>query len=107
LNVFNFGVKNLQTEQTSIILCAQNFAKKGSNEVASILDWYVRTKIGPEVRHIIFFADNSPGQNKNRFVLSIMQNFCNTICETVTVHFPTPGHSFLPIDRDFAVLEKK
>jgi len=107
LNVYNFGVKNMQTGEATMFFYPQNYAKKSSNEVASILQWYINQKIQPGVRHVIIFADNSAGQNKNRFVLTLLHSLCYTHCETVTVYFPVPGHSFLPIDRDFAILEKK
>jgi len=107
LNVFNFGVKNLQSGATTMFFYPQNFAKKGSNEVSSMLFWYIQAKRTANTRHLVVFADNSAGQNKNRFVFCLFQHLCNTVFETVTIHFPTPGHSFLPIDREFAILEKK
>jgi len=107
MNVFNFGVKNLQSGATTMLFDPQNFAKKGSNEVAFMLFWYIRKIRTANTRHLIVFADNLAGQNKNWFVLGLFQFLCNNIFETVMIHFPTPGHLFLPIDREFAILEQK
>ena len=63
--------------------------------------------MSPQVRHLIIFSDNAAGQNKNRVVFALLQELANSKCDVVTINFPIPGHSFLPINRDFAILEKK
>jgi len=107
LSLSNFGIKNLKTGRTMMYFYPQNFANKGSNEVNSFLESYIRLNVTPAVKHVVIFLDNSAAQNKNRFFFSLCQHLSNTACESITVHFPMPGHSFMPIDRDFAVLEKK
>jgi len=74
--------------------------------VNTFLSSYLQQHLRPNIKHIVIFMDNSAGQNKNRYFFSLCQNLVNTSCDSVKVYFPIPGHSFMPIARDFAVLEK-
>jgi len=51
----------------------------------------------PENVHYLNLFLNNAATNKNRFVFAIA---------SYTFTFPTPGHSFMPIDRSFALIEK-
>ena len=47
----------------------QTVAQRGSNEIGSCINMHLKENImKSEVRHVAYFSDNCPGQNKNRFV---------------------------------------
>lgn len=53
------------------------------------------------------FTDNCQGQNQNITMLRYWQTLVtNKIFEIVHHYFPKRGHSFLPCDRHFGVIEK-
>ena len=86
---------------------SENFARKGPDEVISCLDHYIRTEQRPTDKKLVIFCDNCYSQNKNKFLVGILDGLCSKgVFETVTVFYPIPGHSFMPIDRDFAKIEQ-
>lgn len=86
----------------------ETIAKKGSNDVLSFIHYYIEKFVSPNVKILYLFSDNCASQNKNntlvRFLvtLSHMGRF-----DSIFHRFPEPGHSFLPCDRYFGVIEKK
>ena len=52
-------------------------AKRGSNEVAAYLSKYIEKKAVSGCKTINMFADNCPGQNRNKFV-AFMLAFMNS-----------------------------
>lgn len=82
-------------------------ARRGCCEVISCLHEYIKAKVGPGIKHLDLFSDRCRGQNLNhamiRFLFTLVYkgNF-----ETITYHIPVRGHSFLPCDREFGVIEK-
>lgn len=106
--LYCFGVHNLKTERTKLYLYHEGKAKKGANEVCSILKKYIDSCVGDHVRKLYLFSDGCPGQNKNNTLV----RFCLALVDTgrfdkVVHHFPIRGHSFLPNDRSFGTIKKK
>jgi len=65
-----------------------------------------KPNVPQEVEHFHIFSDNAVGTNKNRFIFTICQFLYLTRFESM-FEFPVPGHSFMCIDRSFALIEKK
>jgi len=107
LNVYNLGFQNLQTDDSVMCMYPQNFAHKAANEVCSLFLWYVRNHVPQNIQHLHIFSDNAVGTNKNRFIFTICQYLCLTRFVSIKFDFPVPGHSFMCIDRSFALIEKK
>jgi len=107
LNFYNFGIQNIRTNHVAMIMYAQHFAKKGANETATFLQYYLREQAPPTARNVKIFMDNSVGTNKNRFVIAMLQQLALTRFESIELVFPVVGHSYMPIDRSFAIAEKK
>ncbi|CAG7727625.1 unnamed protein product, partial [Allacma fusca] len=103
--IFNFGIKNIKTGETTMFLYSETFAKKGANEVISCLLWYVDNVVPPNVTTLSVFCDNPAGQNKNRFLFAALQHLANSRFERLYVKYPIPGHSRMPIDADFGLIE--
>lgn len=104
----NFGVHDLKTNKATMFLYAEHYAGKGANEVISMLDWYFSNKISKDVEQLHLFADNCPAQNKNRFLWAYLQSLIDMgQFKIITISYPIPGHSRMPIDQDFSKIEKK
>lgn len=82
--------------------------KKGANETVSFLKHYVDSVINPSVKTLYIFTDNCVGQNKNMVVVQMLSALVATGRFNIIYHrFPERGHSFLPCDRKFALIEKE
>ena len=82
-------------------------AKRGVNEVVSCLSLYIRNSIPETVRTLYVFTDGCRGQNHNHTMLNYLQTLVfNGRFDKVVHRLPVRGHSFLPCDREFGVIEK-
>lgn len=105
--VHNFCVTDMKTRKSTMHLYSEHFAGKGSNEVASCLLSYIE-KLDAGVRRLKIFADNCFAQNKNRVLFVVLQSVVvRGRLESIEINYPVPGHSRLPCDRAFALIEKK
>ncbi|GFO13933.1 hypothetical protein PoB_004043800 [Plakobranchus ocellatus] len=59
--------------------------------------------------NLIAWSDSCGGQNKNENIISFWYYLVHVkqMFKSIEHKFPIPGHTFLPCDRDFAVIEKK
>ena len=81
-------------------------AKRGSSEIASCLLHYVRNYISEDVNKLVVFSDNCGGQNKNvNLLLFYLRLIHQERLNFIKHYYMTPGHSFLPCDRDFGNFE--
>lgn len=103
-----FGIKNLKTNETVFYVYHEGTAKKGANEICSMLLHYFDNFLDENINELVLFSDNCPGQNKNHTVVRFLLSLTDTgRFSKVTHYFPIRGHSFLPNDRDFGVVKKK
>lgn len=106
VGLYNLGIHDCTTGRGHMFVWTENVAKRGADEVASVLLKYLNTKT--DVDDLVVFTDNCPGQNKNWLVMSLwMQLVKEGRFKTITHHFLVSGHTHLPSDRDFALIEKR
>lgn len=104
--LYNLGVHDCTAGQGHMFLWTENQAKRGADEVASVLFKFLKDK--EDVDHLIVFTDNCPGQNKNWLLMAFwLQLVKEKRFTTITHHFLVTGHTHLPSDRDFALIEKR
>lgn len=104
----NFGIHNINNGTASMYLFTENYAHKGPNEVISCLNDYLQQMNDNKYKKLVLFCDNCFSQNKNKYLFAYLDQLCSVgMFETVTVNYPIPGHSMMPIDRDFAQIERK
>ncbi|CAH2002700.1 unnamed protein product [Acanthoscelides obtectus] len=104
--LYNLGVHDCTAEQGHMFLWTENQAKRGADEVASVLFKFLKDK--KDVDHLVVFTDNCPGQNKNWQLMAFwLQLVKEKWFKTITHHFLVTGHTHLPSDRDFALIEKR
>ncbi|KAJ8892471.1 hypothetical protein PR048_005051 [Dryococelus australis] len=82
--------------------------RKGSNEVTSLLLTFINHNNEP-LDNLVLISDSSCGQNKNQTMVNILFTLvhCFHVFKTVTYLFPVRGHSYLPNDQDFSLIDKK
>lgn len=105
VNVFN--IHNLKTGKTFFYIYHEGLGRKGPNEVCSFIMDYIKREIPESIQHLHIFSDGCGGQNKNHCVIRM----CRALVDigrfkTVNQYFPIRGHSYMPCDRDFAVVKR-
>lgn len=105
VNVFN--IHNFKTGKSFFYIYHEGLGKKGPNEVCSFIMDYIRREISESVTHLHIFSDGCGGQNKNHCVIRMCMALIDLgRFKTVNQYFPIRGHSFMPCDRNFAVVKK-
>ena len=83
------------------------FAKRGCNEVISCLHHYIQRKVPRSVTHLDLFCDGYRGQNHNNAMIRYLFTLVFTgELKQINLYLPIRGHSFLPCDRVFGVIER-
>lgn len=102
---------SLTPENVSIYTWTENEAKKSSNEVASVVFNELTSVNLQGYTTIRLVADGCPGQNKNVNVLTMAAKWLKVNAPPSIKHielvFPVTGHSFLPADRVFGLIEQR
>lgn len=106
--VFVFGINNLKTGQSDFHLYHEGVGQKGPNEVCTLLNKYIDSNVPPTTKELHIFSDGCAAQNRNHAMVRFLLTLAATKrFEKIFHYFPVRGHSFLPCDRDFAVIKKK
>lgn len=111
LSCYNLAIHNAGSNKAMMFFWDETIGKRGSAEVAScvlkyITSHYLKLREG-EIRKLIIWSDRCIGQNNNWRMIALLQHLViNKYFTTVEQKFMTTGHSFLPCDRDFAMIEK-
>lgn len=102
-----FGIHNLATQEAVMYIWNESIASRGSQEIGSCLMYYINNFVDTE--NLIMYSDQCGGQNRN-IKLSLMCNYMITSPEfkvsQIDHKFLCSGHSYLPCDQDFGLIEK-
>ncbi|XP_065210142.1 uncharacterized protein LOC135847321 [Planococcus citri] len=84
---------------------------RGSNEIVSCLIHFLSTTLLPILRaqnihKLRFFSDSCTGQNKNYSAVTTLMDFCLRNELEFEWFFPVRGHSYMPADRSFGLIEQ-
>ena len=83
-------------------------AKRGANEIGSCVYKYVRQQSQHGVEKVTAYSDSCGGQNRNINMAFFWSHIVATLPIVEVNHkFMVSGHSYLPNDQDFGVIEKK
>jgi len=107
---YNFCIFSAKTNQAYFFMYDESVAKKSQNEVISFLHFYLQNLLSQGVETLYLFADNCSSQNKNNAIIEYLYNIIQSNAfklETVIQRYPEPGHSFLPCDRCFGLIEQQ
>ncbi|KAL5246209.1 hypothetical protein ACI65C_013617 [Semiaphis heraclei] len=108
--VYNFCIHSGKTEKSYFYMYDEATGRKGQNEVINFLNHFFCNIMDKSVETEYLFSDNCSAQNKNfgltqyLYTLALTKKFGIKTIQHRWI--PQPGHSFLPCDRDFALIEK-
>lgn len=109
LSCYNFGLHVGDTNDAYMCMWHEGFSGCGTNKIASCLlyplnngrTWRTYKK------NLVIWCDNCGGQNKNWVLLFTMIFLvANNVVDSIEQKFLVSGHSFMPCDCDFALIEK-
>lgn len=104
---YNLGVHNCGDGQATMYMWTEDIAKRGSEEVASCLLKHLTSRPTTGQEDLIIYTDNCGGQNKNWLLMLLwIQLVREKKYKTIEHRFLVSGHTYLPSDRDFAIIEK-
>ncbi|KAJ4429539.1 hypothetical protein ANN_21708 [Periplaneta americana] len=107
LSCFNLCVHVSDTEDAYMCLWNESVSGRGGNEIVSSL-LKVISLLPSNKRKLVIWTDNCIGQNKNKMmVLALVHLVAKGRFDEISHKFLVSGHSFLPCDRDFAMIEKR
>ena len=106
--VYNETIYESREKRGICYLWGECDAKRGSNEVASVLYNYLVGKDTGETRNVFVFCDSCSGQNKNRAVVGMIHYFLvrAKFVRTVEITFLVPGHTYMQCDSAHSVIER-
>ena len=109
LSLYTFNIHNLGTNDVFLYTYDESTGKKGSDDVCSMLYDFFTTKLSADVQRIDLFCDNCAGQNKNYTMLRFVYALVHFIkrFQSISMHFPLRGHSYMECDKDMAVINQK
>lgn len=108
LTVSVFNIHDLKTGKTMFYVYHEGMGKKGPNEVCSFIMDFINREISPNIKHFHIFSDGCGGQNKNHTVIRMCLGLVDLgRFQSVNQYFPIRGHSYMPCDRDFALVKKE
>ena len=80
---------------------------RGSNEIATILRKFVVDHLA-DSRHIVFYSDGCPGQNKNQAVVAALAHLAHNSPpgQMIDIKYFEAGHSHMAVDSVHACIER-
>lgn len=107
LSCYNFGISLGDTHHSYMCMWDETVAGRGGNEIASCLLKVLNSEVTKKTR-LIVWSDNCVGQNKNRMMVFLFLFLVSIgLFKHIEQRFLVSGHSFLPCDSDFALIEKR
>lgn len=109
LSFYSFNIHVLGTQASYFYTYDESVAKKGADDVTSILDDFIEKHVGDGVKHLHIFCDSCAGQNKNYTVLRYLHHLVITRkrFDSIKITFPVRGHSFLECDKNMGLINQK
>ena len=106
LSVHAFNIHVLSSNAVFVYMYDETTAKRGSDDVSSMLYHFFINSVPDHVVHLDLFCVGCEGQNKNwtviRYMLHVRKRFLS-----ITMHFPVRGHSYLKCDCDISNVSQK
>lgn len=106
--VYNFCIHDVKSGKSTMFVWEETTGGRGSDEIGSCwLKWLELMNTEP-FNTVTIVADNCAGQNKNLvIVLAALQQVHAGRLKRVELVFLVSGHSYMPCDRSFGLIEKR
>lgn len=104
---FCFGIHNMGTDDAYMFVWNESEASRGPQEVGSCLIYFFLNFV--TTKKVIMYSDQCGGQNRNIKLSLICQyvvSHPDFTIEEIDHKFLVSGHSYLPCDQDFGLIEK-
>ena len=105
---YNLGIHDGGTDQRTMYMWHEAIAARGAMEIGSCLLRHIST-MSISATRLVLYSNLCGGQNRNIHLLCLYLHIVgnpNLPFNIIDHKFMTPGHSYLPNDRDFGVIEQ-
>ncbi len=105
--VYNLGIHDLASDEVFFYVWDETIAGRRSDEIGSCLVKHLEDHT-TDKKKIVIYSDCCGGQNRNINMSSMLMKYItreDITTEVIDHKFLVPGHTYLPNDRDFAVVE--
>lgn len=105
---YMFNVHILSSGESIFFTYDQTIAKKGSDDVVSMMYFFFANILSDYVRHVELFCDSCAGQNKNYTVIRFLHLLIHKVgrFESVHITFPVRGHSYMECDKNMGNIKQ-
>ena len=109
LGFYTFDIHVLSTDEVFLYTYDETVARKGADDVCSMLADFISSHLSDRVTDVSFFCDGCSGQNKNYTLLRFMYSLVHHLkrLKSIKILFPIRGHSYMECDRDMGVVNCK
>lgn len=109
LSFHSFNIHLLGNNVVWFYTYDETVARKGADDVTSMLSHFCMEILPATVREIEIFCDSCAGQNKNYTVFRFLDYLVHTLArfDVIKMIFPIRGHSYMECDRDMALINQK
>jgi len=108
LSVYNLGIHSTTTNKVIMNVWHEGVASRGAQDIASCLLSYCSRKAAEGIEKVTAYSDACGGQNRNSKVVAMWMYIVQTTpIKEINHKFMVSGHSYLPNDSDFGVIERK
>lgn len=109
LSIYMFNVHVLSDSRSVFYVYPETIAKKGSDDVSSLVNHFVYNYLDLNVRELDLFCDSCGGQNKNYTFFRFLHNLVHQQkrFDSIRVTFPIRGHSYMENDKNMGIINQK
>lgn len=107
--MYNFGIHSFNDSISYMYVWDETEGGRGSQDLSSCVQKHLRENAST-YKNIIMFSDSCTGQNRNIIMSLTMLKYAqdpNMSANIIDLKFLVSGHSYLPNDTDFGVIERK
>lgn len=107
---YNFTIYESNTANGYCYVWGEKDGKRGAIEICSHIYLYL-TKLDDtkDIESVHLFCDNCPGQNKNKYIMSMIMYFlrASSSINKIVLTYLVAGHTYMPVDSMHANIERK
>jgi len=103
-----FGIHNMSNGDVYMFVWDKSVASRGPQEIGSCILYFLKKFVSTE--HLIMYSDQCGGQNRNIKLSLLCQYIVSSpeyTVKNIDHKFLVSGHSYLPCDQDFGLVEKQ
>lgn len=108
LNVFNFTIYDLKSNECECFVWDESNGHRGVNELGTCIKQYLERKAASSDTDIIFYSDNCAGQQKNKFMIALyLYAVTHLNIRSITHKYLIKGHTQNEGDSAHSLIERQ